>query len=123
LLLTIFLSYNDHWFCDCVNVLRFCPDRYKLYIVVDPQNLTTCLGLDVLLSNVFRFIIEQPMRVSRPCDTPHIYLKLRLLFLFAFLNDLNLIFGLARSSITLLKHLQLLQVMHVSFIKIIFFEN
>jgi hypothetical protein len=63
------------------------------------------------------------VRVSRPCDTSHVDLKLRLVFLFAFLNDLNLILGLAGCRIIFLKQLQLLQVVHVSFIKIIFFNN
>ena len=49
---TILLLHNDHRLGIFIDLFRLCPDGDKLNIIVDPENLTTSLGLNILLGNV-----------------------------------------------------------------------
>ena len=48
---------------------------YKLDIIVQADDLAARTGLDVLLVYVARLIVEEPVGVSAPGDTPHVHSK------------------------------------------------
>jgi len=88
----VVLLDDNHWLCVLIDVCRPGPDRNKLDIVVDPENLASCLSLDVFLGNVLRLVVKQTMGVSRPRYTPHVD------FVLGVGSDWNLVFGRSVSS-------------------------
>ena len=77
--------------------------RHQLNLVSYSYDLASGLGLNIFLRNILAFIVEKPVRVTGPCDTPQVDLKdfgalaslwsfSFLMFLYQLLNSLVLSF-------------------------------
>lgn len=71
--LSISLLYNNHWLSIWINFFWLCPYRYKLYIIIYSQYLSSSLCFNIFFCNIFRFVVKKPVRISGPCDASHVY--------------------------------------------------
>ena len=83
---TIGLAHNYHRFGSWIDILWLSANRNKLDIVIDPENFSASLCLDIFLGYILRLVIEKPMRVPGPSDAPHIHLVLGQLLIFCLLH-------------------------------------
>ena len=65
-----------------MNILRLTSDADELDIIVYTEDLAASLGLDVLLSDIFAFVVEEAMTVSAPSHASHVNFVLFRLFTF-----------------------------------------
>lgn len=73
----IVLPDNNHGFGNLVHLLRLSPYGNKLNIVIDPENFSASLSLDIFLGDIFGFVVEKSVGISGPCHTAHIHFILR----------------------------------------------
>ena len=65
-----YLGESEHLiFLIARKVFNRCRGRHKLNCIGLANDLADILGLEVLLANISRLIVEQAVRVAHPCDT------------------------------------------------------
>ena len=72
----ILLADDNHGLRVSVQVLRLRADGDEFNIVLNPQYLAPCLCFYILLRNVLRLIVKEPVGVTRPRDASHVHLIL-----------------------------------------------
>ena len=66
------MAYYDHWLSCFINILWLGSDRHEFNIVIDSENLASCLCFDVLLGDVLGLVIKETMGISGPSDAAHV---------------------------------------------------
>ena len=67
------LGYGDERLGLWVQICWLHVETNELYIIVEPDNLASLGSFDILLANIPGLIVEQSMRISTPCHTPHVH--------------------------------------------------
>ena len=63
----------DQGFGSLVDVLRLYVHTYEFNIIVKAHNTSTLSSFDVLFADVAGLIVEEPMWIATPGDTPHVH--------------------------------------------------